>query len=62
MFISEDWNLVHQTLLANQASTMFDVYEGLVRPWAIVVYTVPNSFSCWHENLSSIVYNYVTYD
>lgn len=56
MFISEDWNLVHQTLLANQASTMFDVYEGLVRPLAIVVYTVPNSFSCWHENLSSIVY------
>ena len=49
--VSEDWNLVHQTLLANQASKMFNVCERLVRPWAIVVY----SFSCWHEKLSSIV-------
>ena len=36
---SEDWNLVHQTLSANGAGTMFDVRERLVSPRTVAVYT-----------------------
>ena len=30
IFWNEDWDLVHQTLLANRSGRMFDVWERLV--------------------------------
>ena len=45
---------MQQALSANRAGTMFDVCERLVPPQAVVVHTIPDSFSRRHERLSGV--------
>ena len=53
-FMREDWNLLHQTLSANRARTVFDVCEQLVPPRVVAVHAIPDGFSCRHEKSSGV--------
>ena len=44
IFWNEDWDLVHQTLLANRSGRMFDAWNDLFQLYALGVYTIPDRF------------------
>ena len=61
IFISEDWDLGHQTLSANPSGTMFvDVCERLVPVLCCCCSYLPvlDNFSCQHEKQSGLVWTY----
>ena len=47
--------LVHQTLSANRADTLFNVCERLVPPRAVAAHIIPDNFPWRQEKLSGTI-------